>query len=104
MTAHDYFTVVVGEIGIDIDTFYHRLKWWEIRSIIRGYNRRQRSLWSATRWGTYYIMSAWNGKGMSEHGIRSPKDLLEFPWEKTTELLSIEEQKELQKEMANAKW
>ena len=104
MCAHDYFMVVVGEIGIDIDTFYTRLSWWEIRSIIRGYNRRSRNLWSVGRWSTYNIMAAWAGKGMREKGITSPKDLMMFPWEKDVLPLSPEEQRMLQQEMANAKW
>lgn len=95
----------MGEIGIDPDTFYRRLKWWEIRSIIRGYNRRSRSLWSVGRWSTYHIMAAWNGKGMLEKGIHGPKDLMEFPWEKPIHALPTKEEiRELMKEAANVKW
>ena len=61
---------------------FKRLRWWEIRSIIRGYNRRHRDLWSSTRWQTYNIMASFvGGDKLSEKGINSPKDLIKFPWD-----------------------
>ena len=71
----------MGEIGIAPADF-KRLRWWEIRSIIRGYNRRHRDLWSSTRWQTYNIMASFvGGDKLSEKGINSPKDLIKFPWD-----------------------
>ena len=71
----------MGEIGITPGNF-KRLRWWEIRSIIRGYNRRHRDLWSSTRWQTYNIMASFvGGDKLSEKGINSPKDLIKFPWD-----------------------
>lgn len=76
--------IVVGEIGRTPNELKHELKWWEIKSIIRGYNRRHRDLWSATRWQTYNIMSAQvGGKQLSEKGINSVHDLLPLPWDDT---------------------
>jgi hypothetical protein len=72
----------VGEIGRTPGELKHGLKWWEIRCIIRGYNRRHRDLWSATRWQTYNLMAAQvGGKQLSENGINSVHDLLPLPWD-----------------------
>jgi hypothetical protein len=50
--------------------------------IQRGYDRRHRQLWSATRWQTYRLMCAFAGsKALIETGINSAKDLLPFPWD-----------------------
>lgn len=74
--------MLVGEIGITPDRFRYGLRWWEIRSIIRGYNRRHRDLWSSNRWQTYNLMQAFcGGKALSEAGINSAKDLIKFPWD-----------------------
>ena len=72
----------MGEIGYNRHEFLHELKWWEIRSIIRGYNRRHRDLWSSTRWQTYNFMQAFcGGKALNEAGIHKPTDLIKFPWD-----------------------
>jgi hypothetical protein len=81
MSAHDYYMVVVGEIGVPPLRFREGLKWWEIRSIIRGYNRRQRGMWSATRWHTYNIMAAIPYCDLDKAGIKKPTDLIRFPWD-----------------------
>ena len=50
--------------------------------IQRGYERRHRQLWSATRWQTYNLMAAFAGsKALSKAGINSAKDLIKFPWD-----------------------
>ena len=72
----------MGEIGFSRREFLHDLKWWEVKSIIRGYNNRKRDLWSSTRWQTYNLMCAFAGsKSLSESGINSPTDLIKFPWD-----------------------
>lgn len=92
--------MLVGEIGISPDAFC-RLKWWEVRSIIRGYNRRYRNMWSATRWQTYNIMASFcGGDNLSKNGLHSPKDLLPFPWEQTRTVVTPDDVKQLQAEMA----
>ena len=72
----------MGEIGIDRNCFLKELRWWEVRSIIRGYNRRQREMWSATRWQTYCLMET-SMADLKKAGIEKPGDLLVFPWEET---------------------
>ena len=72
--------------------------------IQRGYERRHRQLWGATRWQTYNLMCAFAGsKALRDAGINSVKDLLPFPWEKdkVTEILSNEDIQELQYLMEN---
>ena len=50
--------------------------------IHRGYDRRQRYMWSATRWQTYNIMASFSGKqALQDAGIRTITDLIRFPWE-----------------------
>ena len=72
----------MGEIGYNRHEFFHELKWWEIRCIIRGYNRRHRDLWSSNRWQTYNLMQAFcGGKALNEAGIHKPTDLIKFPWD-----------------------
>jgi hypothetical protein len=76
--------IVVGEIGRTPNELKHELKWWEIKSIIRGYNRRHRDLWSATRWQTYHLMCAQvGGDKLSSKGINGLHDLLPLPWDDT---------------------
>ena len=89
----------MGEIGITPADF-KRLRWWEVRSIIRGYNRRHRDLWSSTRWQTYNIMASFvGGDKLSEKGINSPKDLLKLPWDTQPVPLSQSEVEEMQAEI-----
>jgi hypothetical protein len=91
----------VGEIGFPRREFLFDIRWWEARRIIKGSEARTRQLWSATRWQTYFIMSAQIGsKGMRESNINSPRDLIEFPWEKEpAPELTEEEAAELLEEM-----
>ena len=90
----------MGEIGISPDAF-RRLRWWEVRSIIRGYNCRHRDLWSSTRWQTYNIRASFvGGDKLSEKGINSPKDLLKLPWDTQPVPLSQSEVEEMQAEIA----
>jgi hypothetical protein len=90
----------VGEIGITPADF-KRLRWWEVRSIVRGYNRRHMNLWSATRWQTYNLMASFvGGDKLSEHGINGPRDLIRFPWENTQTVMSPDEVKSMQDEIA----
>lgn len=93
----------MGEIGITTGQFYYGLRWWEIKSIIRGYNRRHRDQWSATRWQTYNLMCAFAGsKSLNESGIHGPKDLLPLPWDTEDDIptLSDEEYAEMQADIA----
>lgn len=51
-------------------------------------------MWSASRWQAYNIMAAW--ADLAKAGIHSPKDLLQFPWEKTTAKASIPTDEEVE--------
>lgn len=83
----------MGEIGYNRQEFLYVLQFWEIALIIRGYNRRQRDLWSASRWSTYNVMLAQIGSnGMRDAGIRKPTDLIKFPWEKEKAELPTEDE------------
>ena len=73
--------------------------------IERGYDRRYSHTWSATRWETFYLMSAFAGSdAMKKNGINDPTDLLHLPWEiSSTTLPTIEEQEDLKDLMNNVK-
>ena len=95
--------MLVGEIGITTGQFYYGLRWWEIKSIIRGYNRRRRDIWSATRWQTYNLMCAFGGSdSLAKSGINSPKDLLPLPWDtdEVVKSLTDEEINDIQADIA----
>ena len=91
----------MGEIGFPRREFLYDIRWWEARRIIRGAEGRTRQLWSAARWQTYFIMSAQVGsEGMRKSNINSPRDLIEFPWEKEpAPAITEEEATELLAEM-----
>lgn len=104
MCAHDYYTLVVGEIGRTPGELRHGLRWWEIRCIIRGYNRRHRDVWSAARWQTYNIMASQvGGKELSKAGIHNPQDLLPLPWDAKAEKTAPLTQAEVDEEVAMMK-
>lgn len=80
----------MGEIGIDTDTYLHRLRYVDMILISRGYQRRSRHMWSATRWQTFHTMEAAIGtEALHKAGIRKPTDLLSFPWERKTGIGTI---------------
>lgn len=88
----------MGEVGIQPSAFA-RLKWWQLRSIIRGYNRRRRDGWSQTRWHAFNVMQCF--ADLKKAGINRPTDLIKFPWERVAEItISQEDIDELQAEMA----
>ena len=43
----------MGEIGFPRQEFLHDLRWWEIKSIIRGYNARHHHGWEQARLVAY---------------------------------------------------
>lgn len=92
----------MGEIGRDRHEYLYEMSYCDILLIQRGYDRRQRYLWSAVRWQTYHTMlSTCGSKSMNEAGIRLPTDLIRFPWEQEPPPhVSQEEIDTLQAEMA----
>lgn len=83
----------MGEIGRDRREFLNEMRWWEIRCIIRGYNRRSRDIWSATRWQTFNLMST-SMADIKSAGIHKPTDLITFPWEKETIIANLPSEEE----------
>ena len=83
----------VGEIGLPRHEYLYDLRHIDLLLIQRGYERRQRHSWSATRWQTYYLMAAQVGSdGLRKSGINSPTDLIKFPWERTAATLPSEDE------------
>ena len=86
----------VGEIGITPGTFRHGLRWWEIKSIIRGYNARHHAGWEQARlvaYNAHYCMG-------SKDPVPIITKWLPFSWEqKAVTRISQEEVDELQAEM-----
>ena len=103
MSAHEYYTLLVGEIGIERGCFLRELRFWEVKSIVRGYNRRSRELWSSVRWATFHLMQV-SMADLRKAGIQKPQDLLVFPWETGDEVahVSDEDVEELQALMEGA--
>ena len=71
----------MGEIGVQRSEYLYELEYWEIALIVRGYFRRNREMWSATRWQTYNLMCV-SMANIKRAGIYRPTDLIKFPWEK----------------------
>lgn len=72
----------VGEIGVPRREYLFELDYVDIVQIERGYERRQRHRWSATRWQTFCLMNAFaGGDAMKKNGIHTPQDLIRFPWD-----------------------
>jgi hypothetical protein len=75
------FQLFVGEIGYNRHEYLYELDYCDILLIVRGYFRRTREMWSATRWQTFYLMSV-SMCDLKKAGIYRPTDLIKFPWEK----------------------
>ncbi len=73
----------MGEIGIDRKEYLYELTYCDTLMISRGYVRRYRNLWSATRWHAFNIMSAIPYCDLRQNGIFEPTDLIKFPWERS---------------------
>lgn len=89
----------VGEIGIPRHEFLHEMKFWELRSVMRGYNMRHASMWSAVRWQTYHLMQV-SLADLKAAGIHRPTDLITFPWEQEPPpVMTDDEVMQMQREM-----
>lgn len=86
----------MGEIGFPRREFLHDLKWWEVRSIIRGYNARHHAGWEQARlvaYNAHYCMG-------SKDPVPTVNEWIKFPWEcKDPAPVSQEDIDELQAEM-----
>lgn len=71
----------MGEIGFPRSEFLHELVWWEVRSIIRGYNARHHAGWEQARlvaYNAHYCMGSKETPPLVNEWIK-------FPWEKEIE-------------------
>ena len=68
----------VGEIGFSRHEFLHELVWWEVKSIIRGYNARHHAGWEQARlvaYNAHYCMG-------SKETPPTVTEWIKFPWER----------------------
>ena len=70
--------MLVGEIGFPRKEFLHELKWWEIKSIIRGYNVRHHHGWEQARLVAYNARFCMGSKDP----IPTVTEWIKFSWEK----------------------
>ena len=68
----------MGEIGFPRREFLYDLVWWEVRSIIRGYNARHHQGWEQAR------LVAYNAHFCMGTKDRPPTvtEWIKFPWER----------------------
>ena len=91
----------VGEIGFPRREFLHDIKWWEVKSIIRGYHARHHAGWEQARlvaYNAHYCMG-------SKDPVPTVETWITFPWEKSPTIpISQEEIQELQQDMQNIRF
>ena len=88
----------MGEIGFPRKEFLHELKWWEVQSIIRGYQARHHAGWEQARLIAYqarYCMGVPKGES-----VPLLTDWIKFKWEhkEPPATLTEEERKQMQRE------
>lgn len=91
------YQLFVGEIGISRREFLFDIRWWEIHSIIRGYNARHHVGWEQAR------LTAYNARFCmgSKDPIPVITEWIKFPWEKEPAApLTTDEVAQMQAEMA----
>ena len=87
----------MGEIGFPRKEFLHELKWWEVKSIIRGYNARHHYGWEQARLVAYNARFCMGSKDP----IPPLTEWIKFSWEQKSAIpISQEEIDELQAEIA----
>lgn len=70
----------MGEIGFPRKEFLYELVWWEVKSIIRGYNARHHAGWEQARliaYNAHYCMG-------SKETPPTVNEWIKFPWERDT--------------------
>ena len=71
----------MGEIGFPRREFLYDLVWWEVRSIIRGYNARHHHGWEQARlvaYNAHYCMG-------SKETPPTVSEWIKFPWEQSAD-------------------
>ena len=87
----------MGEIGFDRETFLRTLEWWEVKAIIDGYRKRERTFCTMTRWSTFMQMNT-GMANLQKAGIYEPEDLIKFPWEVKEKSIQEWSDEEIQRE------
>lgn len=87
----------MGEIGISRREYNYELKFWEMRLIIDGYNRRHHPGWEQARLVAYQARFA---MGNGKQPVPEIDRWLRFPWEKHKTDISQDEISELKALMA----
>lgn len=68
----------MGEIGFSRHEFLHELVWWEVKSIIRGYNARHHAGWEQARLVAYNAHFCMGSKETPP----TVNEWIKFPWER----------------------
>lgn len=87
------YQLFVGEIGFPRQEFLHDIRWWEVHSIIRGYNARHHAGWEQARliaYNAHYCMG-------SKETPPTVSKWLPFPWEKEQEASDLPDQVEVER-------
>ena len=80
--------MLVGEIGIPRREFLYDIDFQEVKLIIRGYRKRERTTCNMIRWQTFWLLH--NGMAdLKKAGINVPEDLISFPWDKEDEDIDL---------------
>lgn len=86
----------MGEIGFPRLEFLYELRWWEVKSIIRGYNARHHQGWEQARLVAYNARFCMGSKDP----LPRVTEWIKFPWEQETVMpISDDERAELVAEM-----
>lgn len=86
----------MGEIGFPRREFLYDLRWWEVKSIIRGYNARHHHGWEQARLVAYNARFCMGSKDP----LPTVTEWIKFPWEKEpSEPITEDEREELVAEM-----
>ncbi len=86
----------MGEIGFPRLEFLYELRWWEVKSIIRGYNARHHHGWEQARLVAYNARFCMGSKDP----LPTVTEWIKFPWEKETVMpITEDERAELVAEM-----
>lgn len=87
----------MGEIGIPRREFLYDLKWWEVKSIIRGYHARHHAGWEQARLIAFTVFCT-----VAKDPPKLPEDWIRFTWEKQS-IPSEDDIMDLKADMASFK-
>ena len=86
----------MGEIGFPRLEFLYELRWWEVKSIIRGYNARHHHGWEQARLVAYNARFCMG----SNDQLPTVTEWIKFPWEhEPSKPITEDERAELVAEM-----